>query len=150
MAMPASTNPAVTDTQMQKSGDTPDLEEFTAVDTGSRSPVGSVGLIIAVIAFTWSAFQLYVSSAIPFWLSQRWLSHARIWCSMAVKSALFTWRLRSASPCWHILYSSAVRGSMYPSLIGCWRSSAWFAACISGVLQRFHCHAEPACLRLAT
>jgi TRAP transporter 4TM/12TM fusion protein len=71
MAMPASTNPAVADPQMQKSGATPDLEEFTAVDTGSRSPAGSVGLIIAVIAFAWSAFQLYVSSAIPFWLSQR-------------------------------------------------------------------------------
>ena len=49
----------------------PDLEEFAAMDTGGRSPLGSVGIFVALLAFTWSVFQLYVSSVLPFWLSSR-------------------------------------------------------------------------------
>jgi len=48
----------------------PDLEAFKAIDTGGRKPAGSVGIFIAVLAFSWSAFQLYVSSFIPFWLAE--------------------------------------------------------------------------------
>lgn len=47
-----------------------DLEEFTSIDTGGRNPVGTTGMFIAFIAFSWSAFQLYVSSTVPFWLSE--------------------------------------------------------------------------------
>lgn len=49
----------------------PDLEEFAAIDTGGRSPVGTVGFFVALLAFTWSVFQLYISSKIPFWLSEQ-------------------------------------------------------------------------------
>lgn len=47
----------------------PSVEDFAAIDTGGRNPTGSVGKFIAILAFTWSAFQLYVSSFIPFWLA---------------------------------------------------------------------------------
>ncbi len=47
-----------------------DLEAFTAIDTGGRNPAGSIGFFIAFIAFVWSAFQLYVSSAVPFWIAE--------------------------------------------------------------------------------
>ncbi len=49
---------------------TPDLDDFVAIDTGGRSLAGGTGFLIACIAFLWSAFQLYVSSAIPFWLAE--------------------------------------------------------------------------------
>lgn len=48
----------------------PDLEAFKALDTGGRNPVGKIGFFIAFVAFSWSAFQLYVSSFIPFWLAE--------------------------------------------------------------------------------
>lgn len=48
----------------------PDLETFTAIDTGARNPAGSIGFFIAFLAFSWSAFQLYVSSSVPFWLAE--------------------------------------------------------------------------------
>ncbi|MGQ7844715.1 TRAP transporter permease [Granulosicoccus sp. 3-233] len=54
------------------SGSTPDLDSFTAIDTGGRNPAGGVGLFIAIVAFSWSAFQLYVSSSLPFWLSEEY------------------------------------------------------------------------------
>lgn len=47
-----------------------DLEAFTSIDTGGRSPGGSLGFFIAFVAFSWSAFQLYVSSALPFWIAE--------------------------------------------------------------------------------
>ena len=50
---------------------TPDLEEFAAMDTGGRTPIGNVGIFIASLAFLWSVFQLYVSSVVPFWISEK-------------------------------------------------------------------------------
>ncbi|MFT4728925.1 MAG: TRAP transporter 4TM/12TM fusion protein [Granulosicoccus sp.] len=54
----------------QPSSESSDLEVFTSIDTGGRAPVGSVGFFIGLVAFTWSAFQLYVSSALPFWIAE--------------------------------------------------------------------------------
>jgi len=48
----------------------PDVNEYLAADTGGRQLVGTVGVLVASIAFIWSAFQLYVSSALPFWLTE--------------------------------------------------------------------------------
>lgn len=48
----------------------PNLEDFAAIDTGGRTPTGGIGFFIAIVAFTWSAFQLYVSSALPFWIAE--------------------------------------------------------------------------------
>ena len=39
------------------------------VDTGGRVPVGWQGRLIIGLAFAWSLFQLYISSNIPFWLT---------------------------------------------------------------------------------
>ena len=39
------------------------------VDTGARNPAGFVGKFILGIAFSWSLFQLYIASNIPFILS---------------------------------------------------------------------------------
>lgn len=47
-----------------------DLEAFTSIDTGGRTPAGGVGKLLAFVAFSWSVFQLYVSSAVPFWLAE--------------------------------------------------------------------------------
>lgn len=44
-------------------------EDFAAIDTGARNPLGSIGFFLAFLAFSWSAFQLYVSSFVPFWLA---------------------------------------------------------------------------------
>ena len=61
---------SATASQPGSSSVTPDLDSYTAIDTGGRSPAGVVGFYIALIAFSWSAFQLYVSSALPFWLAE--------------------------------------------------------------------------------
>lgn len=48
-----------------------DVNEIVAkADSGSRNPVGSVGVFLASLAFIWSAFQLYIASSVPFWLTQ--------------------------------------------------------------------------------
>ncbi|MEZ5538005.1 MAG: TRAP transporter permease [Thiolinea sp.] len=47
-----------------------DLDEFAAADSGGRKAVGTAGIIIALIAFVWSCFQLYISSGIPYWLTE--------------------------------------------------------------------------------
>ncbi len=47
------------------------LDDFVAeIDSGGRKPVGMVATFIAALAFAWSAFQLFLASSIPFWLSQ--------------------------------------------------------------------------------
>ncbi|HPE59786.1 MAG TPA: TRAP transporter permease [Thiolinea sp.] len=46
------------------------LEEFTGTDSGKRNAIGTAGLIVALLAFFWSCFQLYISSEVPFWISQ--------------------------------------------------------------------------------
>lgn len=48
------------------------LEEFAAIDTGGRNPLGGVGFFLAFLAFSWSVFQLYVSSFLPFWLAENY------------------------------------------------------------------------------
>ncbi|MBI1384313.1 MAG: TRAP transporter fused permease subunit [Rhizobiales bacterium] len=40
------------------------------VDTGGREPRGLTRSVILVLAFVWSLFQLYIASAVPFWLSE--------------------------------------------------------------------------------
>jgi len=47
------------------------VEEFAAIDTGGRTPLGKIGIFVGLLAFTWSVFQLYTSSVLPFWLSQK-------------------------------------------------------------------------------
>ncbi len=37
-------------------------------DTGARSPQGWQGKFVLILAFVWSAFQLYSASLVPFWL----------------------------------------------------------------------------------
>jgi len=57
--------------QPQAPADVPsDLDAFTSIDTGGRNPTGNLGFFIAAVAFVWSAFQLYVSSALPFWIAE--------------------------------------------------------------------------------
>ncbi|MEZ5651938.1 MAG: TRAP transporter permease [Burkholderiaceae bacterium] len=52
-----------------ESGD--DMKSFVAeVDTGARQPVGTVAWLVAAIALLWSSFQLYIASAVPFWLTE--------------------------------------------------------------------------------
>ena len=61
---------STTASPVQTDSAAPNLEDFAAIDTGGRSPTGGVGLFIAIVAFSWSAFQLYVSSALPFWIAE--------------------------------------------------------------------------------
>ena len=54
----------------QSKGNPPDLDELVAqVDTGSRAPDGWQGRFIIGLAFVWALFQLYISSNIPFLLT---------------------------------------------------------------------------------
>jgi len=54
-------------------GSTTALDELVAkADTGARAPSGWQGRLIAVVAFTWSLFQLYTASTLPFTLAE-WL-----------------------------------------------------------------------------
>ena len=47
------------------------MQDFVAdIDTGGRNPAGFVGKLIAVIAFIWALFQLYIASNLPFWLTE--------------------------------------------------------------------------------
>ncbi|MBL8437482.1 MAG: TRAP transporter permease [Zoogloeaceae bacterium] len=45
-------------------------EHAAEIDSGARHPAGAVGVALALIAFLWSAFQLYIASGVPFWLSE--------------------------------------------------------------------------------
>ena len=45
-------------------------EDFAKADTGSRALVGWQGMMILVIAFIWSLFQVYISSNIPFFVTE--------------------------------------------------------------------------------
>ncbi|GGB62127.1 C4-dicarboxylate ABC transporter [Roseibium aquae] len=47
-----------------------DLDELVAQsDTGARSPAGSIGNLMAALALSWSLFQLYYASTLPFLLT---------------------------------------------------------------------------------
>jgi TRAP transporter 4TM/12TM fusion protein len=39
-------------------------------DTGGRDLKGTLGLFVAIVAFIWSCFQLYIASGVPFWITQ--------------------------------------------------------------------------------
>ena len=41
-----------------------------ASDTGGRSLTGSLGYFVALLAFIWACFQLYIASGVPYWLTQ--------------------------------------------------------------------------------
>lgn len=41
-----------------------------ASDTGGRSLTGSLGFFVALLAFIWACFQLYIASGVPYWLTQ--------------------------------------------------------------------------------
>lgn len=48
-----------------------DVDDLVAsVDSGARDVPGMVGKFMAALAFVWSAFQLYIASGVPFWVSQ--------------------------------------------------------------------------------
>ena len=59
-------------TTSSKDASQPSVEDFAAIDTGARAPAGNVGYFLAFLAFSWSAFQLYVSSFLPFWLADNY------------------------------------------------------------------------------
>ena len=40
------------------------------VDTGGRNPAGVTGRAVGFICFMWAAFQLYIASNVPYWLSE--------------------------------------------------------------------------------
>lgn len=84
----------------------PDVDEFLAADTGGRTLVGLAGRLVLAIAFCWSAFQLYVSSALPFWLSEQLNINAVlnggevrvIHLAFAMALAMLTYPLFKSSP----------------------------------------------------
>jgi TRAP transporter 4TM/12TM fusion protein len=39
-------------------------------DAGGRDLEGTLGLFVALVAFIWSCFQLYIASGVPFWITQ--------------------------------------------------------------------------------
>ncbi len=39
---------------------------IAATDTGARSPAGMVGKLIVITAFSWSLFQLWIASPLPY------------------------------------------------------------------------------------
>ena len=54
----------------QSKGNPLDVDDLVAqVDTGGRNPEGWQGRFIIGLAFVWALFQLYISSNIPFWLT---------------------------------------------------------------------------------
>ena len=54
----------------QSKSNSPDIDDLVAqVDTGSRNPEGWQGRFIIGLAFVWALFQLYISSNVPFWLT---------------------------------------------------------------------------------
>jgi TRAP-type uncharacterized transport system fused permease subunit len=48
----------------------PDLAAFEAADSGGRKATGVAGTIVVVTAFIWSLFQLYISSSVPYWVTE--------------------------------------------------------------------------------
>ena len=58
---PAANAQGLSDTELQ------DLVAST--DTGARDPAGMAGYLVAGVALTWSLFQLYIASPLPFMLS---------------------------------------------------------------------------------
>ena len=57
---------STTDTKVAESA----TDIAAASDTGGRSLTGSLGFFVALLAFVWACFQLYIASGVPFWLTQ--------------------------------------------------------------------------------
>jgi TRAP transporter 4TM/12TM fusion protein len=77
------------------------------VDTGGRDPAGWQGKLILIVAFVWAAFQLYIASNLPFYLSEhtglRWLivtntDARRIHFAFALVLAAMSYPLFRTSP----------------------------------------------------
>ncbi|MCB1472235.1 MAG: TRAP transporter permease, partial [Rhodobiaceae bacterium] len=84
-----------------------DVDELVAsVDTGARDVPGMVGKFVAALAFVWSAFQLYIASGVPFWVTQTFHfnavfnnSEARfVHLAFAMALATFAYPLLKSSP----------------------------------------------------
>ncbi|MFK7943313.1 MAG: TRAP transporter permease [Paracoccaceae bacterium] len=60
--MPANVKPAASEE---------DLSQFTATDTGGRNPIGWQAGVIFWGALAWAFFQLYIASAVPFWVQEQ-------------------------------------------------------------------------------
>jgi TRAP-type uncharacterized transport system fused permease subunit len=39
-------------------------------DTGGRALTGTLGGFVALVAFIWACFQLYIASGVPFWVTE--------------------------------------------------------------------------------
>ena len=84
-----------------------DVDDLVAsVDSGARHVPGSIGKFIAILAFTWSAFQLYIASGVPFWVTETFHfnavfnnSEARfVHLAFAMALATFAYPLLKGSP----------------------------------------------------
>ena len=51
-------------------GQSDNLDQFTATDTGGRNPIGWQAKVIFWGALAWAFFQLYIASAVPFWVQE--------------------------------------------------------------------------------
>ncbi|MEZ5878582.1 MAG: hypothetical protein R3D43_13005 [Tepidamorphaceae bacterium] len=110
---------------------------------------GSIGKFIAILAFTWSAFQLYIASGVPFWVTETFHfnavfnnSEARfVHLAFAMALATFAYPLLKGSPrdrvpvydwvlailaassCLYLLVSRTTS----PTAPGCRRPRIWFS-----------------------
>jgi len=49
-----------------------DADDMVArIETGGRDAKGFAGKLILVVAFLWAVFQLYIASAIPYYLTEK-------------------------------------------------------------------------------
>jgi len=49
----------------------PSVDDMVAeIDTGARNPSGMAGKMLIGVPLAWSVFQIYISSTVPFWLTQ--------------------------------------------------------------------------------
>ncbi len=54
---------------MAKTDNEVNVDEFAAIESGGRDPIGWQGKLIAYTTFIWALFQLYIASNLPFWLT---------------------------------------------------------------------------------
>ncbi len=75
-------------------------------DAGGRDLKGTLGLFVALFAFIWSCFQLYIASGVPFWITQTFGIQAVfnntesriIHLAFAIALATFSYPLLKRSP----------------------------------------------------
>ena len=66
MADPIKVDPKTQIEDMEASN----LDQFTATDSGGRQPMGWQASVLFWTALAWAFFQLYISSNVPFWLTE--------------------------------------------------------------------------------